>query len=189
MCGKSVTSLALGRNQRGSMWRTYLLEHYGDLASVVGLVITIGGFVATIRRVRKAIVAAEEAKQAAREAVQRIKLQVLTTEIAACLQRLRSVDSACRDRDWKEALVHCDEARTLISTFRDHHGLSEEEKQSLVVIVDQLGKLIPHIQSLRSKHPEKDLTPRRAEEVHTMITTLARLLGRHQTESLEVWDD
>ena len=77
---------------------SYLEEHYGDIASLVGLLVTFVGFLATIQNVKKAKLAAEEARQAAREAVSRIKSQMLISEIASCLGLVRNIDSGSRYR-------------------------------------------------------------------------------------------
>jgi hypothetical protein len=93
----------------------YLGEHYGDIASVVGLLITLVGFVVTIINVRKAKRAAEEARRAAREAVLRIGSQLLADEIGTSLQLVREIDAACRERNWTNATYRCDEIRTRLA--------------------------------------------------------------------------
>ena len=168
------------------MLLSYLKEHYGDIASVVGLLVTFIGFIATKGNVRKAKKAAEEAKGAAREAVDRIKSQVLVNEIVTCLQLVRGIDAACRERSWKEAIDRCDQARTALSRLRDHHALGETEQESLVRAVDHLGKLMPYIQKTRNVSPEKDISPQKAYQLHTIITALGQVQGRLQSDTIGV---
>lgn len=47
-------------------------EHYGNIASVLGLVVSIFGFLFTLIQVRKSRTAAERAQVMAREAVERV---------------------------------------------------------------------------------------------------------------------
>lgn len=81
---------------KGTLLASYMWEHYGDLASVLGLLISLIGFAITLWTVRKARRAAEEAKHAAREALARIRVQVLANEIGRCLHLVGEIDSACR---------------------------------------------------------------------------------------------
>ena len=71
-------------------------EQYGNIASALGLLVSLVGFAATIGNVRKARRAAEEARQAAREAVLRIKSQLLSNEIDAAIRLIREVDKLSR---------------------------------------------------------------------------------------------
>src|SRR3954452_12284395 len=102
------------------MPQSYLEEHYGDLASVAGLLISVVGFVVTIFGVWKARRAAEEARQAAREAVSRVGSQLLVIEGGVCLQAMRGLDAACRERNWTIAIHYCDEAQTGLARLREN---------------------------------------------------------------------
>lgn len=165
---------------------SYLKEHYGDIASVVGLVVTFFGFVATIGNVRKAKRAAEEARKAAREAVSRIKSQVLVTEIASCLQLVRHIDSSCRERNWSEAMKRGDEARTSLSKVRDHQVLDGAEKTSVVSAIEQIGKLLPYVQKIRNDDPERDVSSTKMMELHRIIVALGQIQGRLESQNFEV---
>ncbi len=74
----------------------YLLDHYGDVASVLGLVVTFVGFVATLKRVKQAQKSAEEAKFAAREMIVRMSAQVLIEELNSLIYVVRQLSSAYR---------------------------------------------------------------------------------------------
>jgi hypothetical protein len=168
------------------MQLSYLQEHYGDLASVTGLLVSFVGFVVTISNVRKAKMAAEEARRASREAVLRIKHQVLVGDVLACLLHVRKVDSACGDRSWDEALASCDEARTLLSKVSAHEALNEGEKETIAIAVEAFGLLIPYVQKIRSSESERDVSAPKRRELHTIITNLSKLQGRLESQTFEV---
>jgi len=164
----------------------YFKEHYGDIASVVGLVITLVGFIATIINVRKAKRAAEDARQAAREAVARIGSQLLVNEIGTSLQLVREVDAACRERNWMLATFRSDEARTRLATLLDNRRLSETELGAMGSILDEFGAILSDIQKLQAASESKPIAQRLAIRLHKIITTLGRIKGRLQSETLEV---
>jgi hypothetical protein len=164
----------------------YLREHYGDLASVVGLMVSLVGFVATIIGVRKAKHAAEEARQAAREAVSRIKTQLLFDGIEVAVRLFREVDKASRGRNWEVAADHCDEARTRLARFLNDDRLLEHELNIIQVSIDFLRDFLPHIQRMSSTTTPKDLSPAKSKQIHDAIIGLGRIQGRLQSMTFEV---
>ena len=165
----------------------YLLDHYGDLASVVGLLVTLGGFAATIKKVRQAQKAAEDAKTAAQEALIRIKAQVLVDEVAQCLQFARTIDRSCRAHQWDDAVEACDEVRTLLAKISEHEVIKIDEKESINTFVDQFGSLIEYLVQIKKDTPDANVTKPKSRQLHALITFLGRLQGRLRTQSLEVF--
>ena len=168
------------------MLMNYVREHYGDIASVVGLVITLVGFVATIINVRKAKRAAEDARQAAREAVSRIGSQLLVNEIGTALQLVREIDAACREKHWTAATFRSDEARTRLATFLENPRLTESELVVMGSVLDEFGIVLSDIQKLQASPESKQISQRLANRLHKIITALGRIMGRLQSETLEV---
>ena len=109
------------------MWHPYLTEHYGDLASVVGLILTIVGFVATIWNVRKAKQTAEEARQAAREALSKIGSQILAIEIGTSLELVIQADAACHKKDGRSDLARSRTSAPRL--FRDNRRLGAKRSK------------------------------------------------------------
>lgn len=166
----------------------YLVEHYGDVASVAGLLISVTGFLVTIHSVRKAKQAAEGARQAARETVARITSQVLTNEIRVALQVVRDLDAACHDRDWYLVIQRCDEARTQLSQLSTSPRLEESERGKLREAPDFLNELMKTAKRLRRSKTEKDLSNPMSDRSHDLVTTLSGILGRLQYQALEHHD-
>lgn len=164
----------------------YLAEHYGDIASVAGLLVTFVGFFATLNGVRKAKRAAEEARLAAREAVSRIKTQLLADEIAASLRFVREIDLSCREHRWTEAIDRCDGGRTSLARMRDDPRLADSERNAIIMAVRFIGEFIPYLQQLRKAIPPRDISSQKAKRLHEIIAALSQAQGRLQSEVLEV---
>src|ERR1700733_2397650 len=102
-----------------------------DIASVVGLLITVVGFAVTIRNVRKARQAAEEARQAARDAVSRIAKRLLDEEMSINIQLLMEIESACRDEVWNLAILRGSDVRIRLAKILNHSDLLDSERDDL----------------------------------------------------------
>jgi hypothetical protein len=163
-----------------------LLSVLGDLASIIGLLIALVGFVATILNVTRARRAAEDARQAAREAVARIGSQLLSNEVGTSLQLVREVDAACRDRNWSGAIYRCDEVRTRLAHLLEHRGLAVDESDIIRSAIADFGRMMSEVQRLRAAQGPKDVTPRVTKRLHEIIIALGQIRGRLQAESLEV---
>jgi hypothetical protein len=169
------------------MLLSYLKEHYGDIASVVALLITLVGFYFTIRNTKRAKEAAEDARRAARETMARIGSQLLSNEIAASLQLVREVDAACRERSWNIAAYRCDEVRTRLARLLENPGLRSEELERINAAIADFGTILgtipaPHEPASRTK----DVPPRVTKRLHAIITDLAKIEGRIHSETLSV---
>jgi hypothetical protein len=165
------------------MLSPYVAEHYGDLASVFGLLITFGGFAATIWNVRKTKAAAEEASKAARESLGRITSQILINEVGIVLQLVRDLDSACRDQRWVFALERSDDARTHLSRLTDNPRLITSEREKIVLAIEQLLGLMTTVKNLRRSEPPKDLPISKSKQLHEIITALSKIVGRLQFDA------
>lgn len=168
------------------MLLSYLQEHYGDVASVVGLLVTFVGFVATIWNVRKAKQAAEEARQAAREAVSRIGSQILANEVGSTLELVRQTDASCRERNWSGANYRCDEARFRLAQLLNHAELEASERELLHAAYEDLGEILSEIHKLQKAPKPKDASPQLGNRLHELIRVLGRIKGRLQSRVLEM---
>lgn len=156
----------------------YLREHYGDIASVFGLLITIVGFAVTIWKVSKT-------REAVDEGLARIKSQVDLNDINLVLQVIRTLDSACRDRIWVSAVERADEARTLLARLVANPRLTRPELLELEGAPDHLKTLLTAIQRHRREEGLKDLQTVHFNRLHKIVTTLGSILGRLQNQALE----
>lgn len=164
----------------------YLAEHYGDLASVVGLLVTFVGFAATIRKVRMAEKAAEEARSAARETLAKVGAQLLANEVGTLLQLVREIDAACRDGSWPTVTHRCDESRTRLSQLLEDQGLDPVEREVIREATDEMRVIMKEIVKIQT-NPETNEVPDKVSKIlHNLIIFLGRVKGRLQTRTLEV---
>lgn len=165
----------------------YLIDHYGDIASVVGLLVTFFGFVATIKRVREAERAAVQARQAASETLMKVGSQLLANEVGTALQLVREIDAACRDRNWTSAIHRCDEARARLAPLQDDPSLMAEERDSIRNAADEFRVIIGVIVKVQDDaESKKPFPPKVGKSLHDMIVFLGRVKGRLQSKALEV---
>jgi hypothetical protein len=159
--------------------RLYLVEHYGDIASVVGLVTTIVGFAVTIHGVRKA-------RRVAEEALSRIKGQLLSDNVAGMLRTFRQLDSACRSARWEEAQDRCDDARVVLAQLGANPRLGEDESTLVHSTLTDLGDLLAQIHKNRRLSSQKPIPQRLSRRLHEVITMLGKFHERLRSDTLEV---
>jgi len=163
----------------------YLREHYGDVASVLGLVVSLVGFLVTILGVRKAERAADEARQAAREGVFRVRSQLLSNEIDASIQFLLGIDRACRGLRWDEAVDRCDDARACLARIIPDERLEVAERKAVESAIAFIGGFLPYIQGIRKSIPQKEISKPKSKDLHDHITSVSRISGRLRSVTME----
>ncbi len=161
---------------------SYLKEHYGDIASVIGLLWTIAAVVAA----RGAKRAAEEAKQAAKESLARIKSQLLALEIERASELVKSIDASCRDQNWSTVLSKCVDFTLLISRVTQHDRLSSSESESLTQAIRIMGDLSTYVQNIRDDKRERRFASKRYADLHDVIVILGRLQSKLQNLNMEI---
>ena len=167
---------------------TYLRGNLGwlaDVASLVGLAITFVGFAVTIWNVRRTKRAAEEAKQAAREVVARLKSQLLVHELGAVLQFLREIDMACQSKNWSHAVHRCDDARIQVIRFSENLRISPEDRQVMSQAAKDISELLIYLQQKREKTPNRPLSRQRLTSLQTMIVGLGQLHAKIEMAIME----
>lgn len=165
----------------------YLVEHYGDIASIVSLLVSFVGFGVTIWNVRKAKFAAEEAKSAAREAFTRFRLQLLISEMESLSSSLRSAEACCRAKNWDDALTAFAAFRAGIAKLKENDRLLDEDRLSLGRFLDQVRTTIQSVHEIQCDkasadrtptNPKADLSRNKYTIIHNMIVYLGEMQGR-----------
>lgn len=157
----------------------YFREHYGDIASVLGLVVTFVGFAVTIHGVRRA-------RRVAEEALARIKAQLFAENVSVALQTVRQIDSACRSFRWDDVQDRCDDARVALSQLGANQRLLADEVTLVRATLNDLGDLLAHVQKLRKASAEKSVPPRFSRRLHNVIAMLGKAQEGRRSETLEV---
>ncbi len=120
---------------------SFLAQHYGNIESVVGLIIAIVGFRLTIRDVRRAERAAEEAREAARQAVAEARARMTTDDIMTVLQVLRELESDGSARRWSRVRYRASDAKHRLLALLGGAGPSDSERSEIGDLSEILSKV------------------------------------------------
>lgn len=156
-----------------------------DYASLIGLVISIVGFIATLRNVQKARKAAESAKEAAREAIAKLGERIFEEEISAILTLMTDVQTACRERTWPVAQLRCGDAIVRLARFSNHPKLVGKEVDDLMLARIDLAALAGVIDQRRSGESSKYLTRQQLATLQDHISALCAIQGRMRAKAFE----
>ena len=130
----------------------------GDVASVAGVLISVGGFIATLIAVYKAKSAAQQAREAARAARDGIRMFDTLVDFSAAIAAFDEIQRLHRVGDaWPTLLERYAMVRKLLVQLRNSNVLLNDEQKSviqnaLVNIVDiqeQVEKLVATPTSLK----------------------------------------
>ncbi len=161
------------------------LSLIADLASVVGLLISLGGFGVTIRNVGKARRAAEEARRAAQEAVSRVGERLLDDELAVLIQFSTEIEVACRGEEWSVALLRSADIRSRLARVANHRVLTKSERDDLRLPLEGLPAFRQSLERVRSS-TIKRLPRSHLEILHGLIIRLEQIRSRVQAGILEL---
>lgn len=152
-------------------------DHYGDIASVAGLVISIVGFAATILGVRKARHAAEEARQAAKLAVSRVNIRMTSDEITATIELVRVVEKATRGEQWEIVTSWSVEIRAKLTNVLESLELSEGDAKKIVKMIRDFVALVAQVEGKASEAETKGrrLSDPAMKRLSDIPWTLARI--------------
>ena len=153
-----------------------MVEHYGDIASVVGLLISAGVFVLSLLTKR----AAEEARQAARETAEKFESQLLANEIAASIKLVHEIGASCGELDFLKAIGGCGEVHARMARFGTSRRLQVDEQQQVVRAVQKVADLAKHMEEILKKDRPERLSKRRTDALWAINASLARSQGRLQ---------
>lgn len=163
-----------------------LKNHYGDIASVVGLVVSMLGFSFTLWQVRKSRTAAERAQMIAHEAIDRVSSRLLFTQIATAVRLVQEVRSFCRASDWPRAVDRCEQLGIVLAGVVDDAKLKGEERAAVSSAMDYLSLIVRHIEAIGQGKKLALVPPRMMETLDRIVVLLSRIDGRLRTVALEV---
>lgn len=164
------------------MLRSVLENHYGNIASVLGLVFTI----VTMIKAQGAKRAAEEASRAAREAVLRISSQLMTTEIETSLQLIRATADLCHGSQWEAAILRIDEALNRLSRLVNRTELDQIDQGTLIAVCGDIGVIMPLLEKLRATPKGTKVPLKVGSTLHGIKVDLGRIKGGLESRMLEV---
>lgn len=163
-----------------------LKNHYGNIASVGGLVVSLLGFTFTLWQVRKSRTAAERAQVMAREAVERVSSRLFFTQIMTAVRLVQEVRSFCRATDWNRAVDRCEQLRIVLAGVVDDSKLHGDERAGVANAIDDMLLIMRHLEGIGQGKKSPAIPPRMMETLERIVISLTRIDGRLRTVALEV---
>jgi hypothetical protein len=151
----------------------FLRQEYGNLASVLGLILTVFGFGLTLWSIRAA-------RAAAREAIRRIGSQLLEGDITRAIRHLQQVRASARDRKWRRSIDYCDEVRECLAGLVGHPRLTANDRQFLSASIDNLGQLVQTMYAMSRRPRRGQGLPRLDETKYRLLDEMIDRLGNVQ---------
>lgn len=176
----------LDRSQEGLLSWEPLLSTYGDLASIVGLILTFIGFAFTLRKVVQTRRAAEEATRIAKGAIAQVSTRLFSNRIADGIRLAFELKNACRMQQWERAIDRCEQLRFLLASIVEDSNIRPDEGAYISVAIDDLGLILRRLEGITRGGRATSLPPKMREALDTLTTELGRLDGRLRNAALEI---
>jgi hypothetical protein len=161
-------------------------NHYGNIASVVGLVVSVLGFSFTLWQVKKSRTAAERAQVIAREAIDRVSSRLFFTQIATAVRHVQEVLSFCRALDWHRAIDRCEQLRIVLAGAVDDSRLQGDERGGVTAAIDDLLLIMRHLEGIGQGKKSAMVPPRMMETLDKIVISLTRIDSRLRRTEMEV---
>lgn len=163
-------------------WFRTFAQDWGDVASVLGLVLTLIGFSLTLWGQWKI-------RKAARIVARQIAHQLAAADVGTLLRLVTEARDAGRDTRWPRMIDRCQEGRLLAVPLAHNPVLSEEERASPRQSGEDLRLVIQYIENHRlppSAQQGKSLPDQKRRVLDGLIATVGGIKGRLQSVVLEV---
>ena len=152
-----------------------LCNDYGNAASVVGLTITVAGFIVTWVRINRA---ADDARRQVAATLMHIAYQDLATDIERVIRYIGGARSFGRGGLWHTALDKLNEPTLTVRQLSGNPQLSPAEKSAVELAVQGL---IGVSRAVEKDKLRKDATPRFAQPTVAALDGVVESLGRIQS--------
>jgi hypothetical protein len=163
-----------------------LCDRFGNVASVLGFLIAIVGFGVTIWSVGRARRAAEAARAAVREAVEKIGSQLFDDEVVITLRYIQAARDACRVKNWAKASDRCEEAMEALARAVMNPRLIPTEGGFLTDAIDDLRLIARRLDEMHgSAATAPGLSREKRKQLDVIAVELNRIRARLRNALLE----
>ena len=163
-----------------------LKAHYGNLASVLGLVVSVVGFSFTLWQVRKTRTASEKAQAMAREAIERVSSRLFFNQIAVALRLAEEVASFCQATQWHRAFDRCEQLRVALAGVVDDPMLLGNESLGLIKSIDDVALIMQELERINQGKRSPAVSHGKMEILNRIVISLSRIEARIRRAALEV---
>jgi hypothetical protein len=163
-------------------------HRWGDVASVLGFVLGVASLIISLVGFGLTLRALFRVKQATREALGKVGMQLLVAETSALLRLVTEARDAARDGLWPRAIDRCQQARHIVVPLAHNPHLLEEEQAALRKADNDLRLVLQYIENERLPPTSQpgNLPDAKKRAMDAMVTALGNIQGRLQTKALEV---
>ncbi|MGE0823337.1 MAG: hypothetical protein AB7G75_15875 [Candidatus Binatia bacterium] len=170
-------------------WFSAFATQYGDRASVLGTVLTLFGFVLTLWQVIRTRKAAEQARQLAKAALDRVTSGLLVGQVSDGLRLATDLAEACRSEQWGRAIDRCGQLRILVASIAESPALRLEESNSITATLDDLKSILRRLEEKEKGEKSSPLSIKMRNALDDLAAFLGRLDGRLKGAALEIPHD
>src|SRR5262249_54122681 len=167
----------------------------GNIASIVGLAVSVLGFVVTIWTVLdarqqikdagdRAANAVAQASEEARRAIGGIAAQLRAADCAVLRSGVEDLRQAAQDTKWTRAVYRCQECRLVAYRLAHDQHLAGPEASALRQAADDLQLILRFIEKNRLAGQAGLLQERHVQALDDMIGLLAQIQARFHHEPL-----
>lgn len=165
--------------QEGKSAVMSFLDHWGNAASVLGLVISVISFLAAMWSVCRV-------KTATREALSKAGALLLTGQTTLLMRLITEARDAGADGLWPRAIDRCQQARLIIVGLCRHPHLRQPEQEALRQAADDLALMRRSIENASGTPGAAQLSNRQKRVLDQMETMVGDIVARLQAGAMEV---
>jgi hypothetical protein len=157
---------------------TYIAEHHwADFADVVGLVITVIGFGATLWATLRAKKASEQAKDAVADVQRRLAYFDMMAELASAIAVMDEIKRHQRENRWTMLPDrYSNLKRSLISIKASHPDLSDEESATMQAAIQHFTNIEQQVERVLAKSGKQPDVVRLNRIVSAQIDALTGII-------------
>lgn len=156
---------------------------YGNVASVVGLLVSLAGFWLTIRIVKEA---SKKAQEMAQRAVDRVTDRLTFTLIRNALRLGEETRQQVKMLHWDRAVDRAEQLVTALVSLSENQQLADDERGLMVAMIDDAGLIKRQIEGMPTRAAGAQLANQPRRSLDELIVKLSRMDGRRQNLKLEM---
>ena len=149
-------------------WDAAAVGYYSGWASILGLALTIVGFLVTLKQVRKVKSAADLARQSVAGAMKQVADRLLLAETMTAAATSRELDVALRDSNYERAWDRCSQLKTAMIRLLEGRHLSDAEREQFRTYVSDMSILSQSLHKKLRDANDKPLADKLLKNVSTI---------------------
>jgi hypothetical protein len=173
--------LLLAEEQIPKHWWFAFVDHWGNTASVIGLILAVVAFPITWRIQSKI-------RRETQRAVEKVALMVLTNSLQQALWQLKMTKEAARSAMWQRAFDFCDGAKESALRMLANPHLTPDEKRRMWDHADNLAQVMKYLErnKLRNQNPPPVFERRKMEILESTHESLTLVQVRLSALTWEI---